>query len=200
MSDGGQTTLTPMTPAQVNAAESAQWKEIVKQALFETRVAVPAIIQEFDAEKQVATVQIAIREIVRTTTGPKTLAIAPIYNVPVVFPRGGGFVLTMPLKAGDECLLVFSDNCFDLWWARGGVQDQFERRRHDLTDCFAVPGPWSQQRLVVGYATDATQLRSEDGAAVIEITATGDINITSPGTIRITGSNVIITPLTGGTF
>ena len=131
-------TITPLTPTQLNAAESAQYKEIVKQALFETRVAVPAIIKEFDAEKQVITAQVAVRELIRSTLGPQIVDIAPIYNVPIVLPRGGGLSITVPIAAGDECLLIFTDNCFDLWWARGGVQDQFERRRQDITDCFAI--------------------------------------------------------------
>ena len=191
---------TPLTPAQLNYSDSAIFKAILWKALTNLRAAAPGIITDFDPLKQVASVQVAIREIVKTRKGPVATQLAVIHNVPVVMLRGGGFCLTLPLAAGDECLLVFSDMAIDLWWTRGGVQDQIEARRHDLTDCFCIPGPWSQPRKLVGYATDAVQLRSEDGAVVIEMTNTGDINITSPATIRITGTAVIITPLTGGTF
>lgn len=198
---GGANSFTPLTPTQLTAAETAQFKEIVKQALFEARVAIPGIIQDFDPEKQTVTVQVAVRELVRTNTGPQSLAIAPIYNVPIALPRGGGLAITVPIQQGDECLLVFTDTSFDLWWARGGVQDQFERRRHDITDCVAIIGCWNQTRLLDGYSPDSIQIRTEDGATIVEVTADGDINILAPsGTISIIGDDVIISPLSGGTF
>jgi hypothetical protein len=188
-----------LTPSQVNYAQPSQWKEIVRQAISDLRVAAPAIIEEFDVGRQVATVQIAITEVVRNpVTGPVNTTLPLIYNVPVVLPRAGGFSLTLPLKKGDECLLIFSDNCFDLWWTRGGVQDQFERRRHDLTDCFCVPGPWSQPRVISDYSPDSAELRSDDGSVVVEVRAdeikmkSPKVTIVSTGDVNITGNHVTI--------
>ena len=31
----------------------------------------------------------------------------------MVFPGGGGFALTFPVAAGDECLVVFASRCID---------------------------------------------------------------------------------------
>ena len=121
-----------LTPDQLNYAETAQWKTILKQALADLRVSIPAIVQAFDAMEGTVDVQVAIREIVRTPNGPANTAINPIFKVPVCFPSGGGFSLTLPIQPGDEGMLVFCDMCIDLWWMRGGLQNQFERRRHDL--------------------------------------------------------------------
>lgn len=191
--------LNPMTPAQVTAAQTSQWKEILRQALADMRVAIPGIIESFDAAKQTAVVQIAIREKIRQLTGPEDVAIAPLQDVPIVLPRAGGFSLTLPLKAGDECLVVFADMCIDLWWARGGTQDQLERRRHDLSDCFCIPGPWSQPRVLANYSTSAAQLRSDDGQTVVEVqsnkislTSPGDIDLTAAGSVNINGQHVVV--------
>jgi hypothetical protein len=195
------TQLTPLTPSQINAAQSEQWKAALRQAVVDLRVAVPGIIQSFDAVGQTATVQIAIREQVRTNSGPDDVTVAPIYKVPVVLPRAGGFSLTLPMKAGDECLLVFADASFDLWWQRGGVQNQFEIRRHDVTDCFCIPGPWNQQRLLSNYSTTSAQLRSDDGTVIIDVAETG-ITVTAPkvivnssGSLGLFGLPISITEL-----
>ncbi len=141
------------------------------------RVAIPGIIASFDPIEQVAQVQPAIRERVRDGQGNLSWVNLPlIVDVPVVFPRAGGFVLTMPVQPGDECLLVFGDMCMDAWWASGNVQNQAETRRHDLSDAFAIVGTWSQPRRLSGYSSDAAQLRTEDGSTYIEL-KTGSIDL-----------------------
>jgi hypothetical protein len=185
-----------LTPFQVNGAESEQWKLILRQALVDLRVAVPGIIQDFDPVTQTATVQIALKEVVRDPEkGPVPTPIAPIYKVPVVLPRAGGFSLTLPLAAGDECLLIFADMCIDLWWTRGGVQEQFERRRHDLSDCFCVPGPWSQPRKLSNYSAGSAQLRSDDGSVIVDVAESG-ITLKAP-TVSVSDNLVVGNGATG---
>ena len=136
------------------------------------RAAMPGIIQAFNATEQTVTVRPAIRERIRDNNGNTSLVEIPLLvDVPVVFPRAGGFVLTMPVKAGDECLVIFGDMCIDGWWSLGGVQNQLEYRRHDLSDGFAIIGPWSQPRTVSNYSQTAAQLRSEDGNVNVTLAA-----------------------------
>lgn len=172
-------TAPQLTPSQINYAETSQWKAILRQALADLRVAIPAIVQEFDAATQTVTVQIALREVVRMPAGAQNIAIQPVYKVPVCLPRAGGFALTLPIEAGDEGMLVFCDMCIDLWWARGGVQNQLERRRHDLSDCGFFPGIWNQKRLLSNYSANSAQLRSDDGSVVVDLATTG-ITLTGP--------------------
>jgi hypothetical protein len=151
------------------------------------RVAVPGIIHEFDAETQTATVQPAIREkIINPDALTQNWVELPLLlDVPVVLPRAGGFVLTMPIHQGDECLLVFSDMCIDAWFSSGGVQNQMERRRHDLSDAFAIMGTWSQPRKISGYSTAAAQLRTDDGSAYISLSP-GEIDLVA-ATVKFNG-------------
>lgn len=209
-----------LTPDQLNYAETSQWTEIIRQALTDLRVAIPAIVQDFDVATQTVTVQIALREVVRSDSGPLNIPIQPIYKVPLMLQRAGGFCLTMPVKAGDEGMLIFCDMCIDLWWARGGVQNQLERRRHDLSDCGFYPGLWNQQRLLQQYSTDSVQLRSDDTSVIIDvaldgitltapkvtINSGGDVDITAAGDVNIQGQSIFIesseddTAIDGKTF
>lgn len=187
-----------LTPGMLNYAETAQWKAFLAQALADLRVALPGIVQSFDPATQTVSVQIAVREAVSTPSGPQNTPMPVINNVPIVLQRAGALCLTMPIQAGDECLLIFADNCFDLWWARGGVQNQFEIRRHNFWDCFCIPGPWSQPRVLSNYSTASAQLRTEDGTTVVDV-GEGKITLTAPqleincsGQVNISGSQVVI--------
>lgn len=162
---------------------------------FEIRVAVPGIVQSFDPDEQIVTVQPAIRERVRDQNGVMQYVTLPLLmDVPVVFPRAGGYVLTMPISPGDECLIIFGDSCMDAWWSNGEIQNPIEKRRHDLSDGYAVMGVWSQPRRLSNYSTEAAELRTEDGQTFIrlkpgevDINASsfklpgGGINVLAPG-------------------
>lgn len=155
------------------------------------RVAVPGIIKEFNSLEQTVIVQPAIRELVNINGQQQWLDLPLLLDVPIVLPRAGGFVITMPIKNGDECLIIFADSCIDAWWQSGGTQNQIEIRRHDLSDAFAILGCWGQPNVVGEYNTNAMQLRNTSGSSAITISDSGiDItssNITLNGTTTIEG-------------
>lgn len=116
-----------------------------------------------------------------------------ILDAPVVFPRGGGVTLTFPVVPGDECLVIFADRCIDFWWQSGGTQNASRGRMHDFSDAFVIPGPQSQTKKISGISATAAQLRTDDGAAFIEIAAGGEVTITSPqitfnGPLQVNGA------------
>ena len=146
--------------------------------------ALPGIVQSFDAAAVTVSVQPAIKGEVRGQDSKVSRVNLPLLvDVPVVFPRGGGFTLTFPVAAGDECLLVFSSRCIDGWWQDGGTQPALDQRMHDLSDAFAIIGPMSQRRKVAGVSATAVQLRSDDSLTLIELGAAG---------VRMKAANVTI--------
>lgn len=152
-------------------------RKLLDQLMTHMRVAVPGIIQSFNASSQTVTVQPSIRERVNLEGNPEWKEIPLLVDVPVFMPRAGGYVLTMPVKAGDECLVVFGDSCMDAWWQSGGVQNQAKKRRHDLSDGYAIVGIWSQPRVVSSYHPENVQLRNDAGDAYFEIDPTGKVRI-----------------------
>ena len=202
------------------------------------RVAIPGKVVSFDAVKQTCVVQPLIQEIVllpppstsqvpdpgSTQNIPTAVTIKPVQDVPIIMMRVPGWSITLPIVEGTECLLIFADTCIDGWWQNGPdtPQPPFDRRRHDLSDAFALFGPWSQKRLLSDYSTTSLQIRSDDSTVVIDladsgititapkltINTTGDLDMTvggnaslnATGTVTITGSDVTITPLDGGGF
>jgi hypothetical protein len=147
----------------------------------------PGIIRSFDEGTQTATVQPAIKRLFREQGA---VDLPPLVDVPVKFPRGGGFVLTFPIAAEDECLLSFSQRAIDFWWQNGGVQLPSEYRTHDLSDAFADVGYSSKPNVVQSIRMDAVELRALDGSNRISLCADGSIIL---GAATITGADVPIT-------
>lgn len=163
---------------------------------FDLRVAAPGIIQSVDFMRQTCTVQLAIRERLNDNGNLSWDEIPLLLDVPFFIYSGGGYCVTLPISPGDDCLVVFGDNCIDAWWQNGGVQNQVERRRHDLSDGFAIVGFRSQPQVVPGYSPSTAQIRNKAGDTYVEISgdtinikAAGGVNIDSGSSVSVSSAN-----------
>jgi len=144
--------------------------------------AMPGIVVSVDLSAQTVSVQPAIRGSVSLENGTTQSVDLPLLvDVPIVFPRAGGFAITFPVAPGDECLVVFGARCIDAWWQSGGVQQPLESRMHDLSDGFAILGPTSQPKKLTNVQNDGVELRTESRDTYIKLT---------PGTIFMQGDIV----------
>jgi hypothetical protein len=174
-------------------------EEMIRLALrgFQSRLwtALPGIVETFDADKMIVSVQPSINGRVRSADGTVSSIKMPLLlDCPVLWQGGGGVTLTFPIKNGDECLVVIASRCIDAWWSQGGVQDPPDIRMHNLSDGFALVGVRSVPRKFT-VDTNAAQLRSDDGNAFVEINpttkqikarTTGDVVIDADGDLTAT--------------
>lgn len=186
----------PISTQSQIGGEQQTAQAIADSVSNQIRVAMPGIIQSFDPHAVTCTVLTAIKGNDSGVNGTESGDLPLLVDVPVVFPRGGGCTLTFPVKAGDECLLIFSDRCIDFWWQSGGVQESIDTRQRDLSDAFAIVGPQSQAQKISGISTTAAQLRTDDGAAFIEVDAGHDITVETSGklTANAQGGTEITSP------
>lgn len=155
--------------------------------------ALPATVVSYNAAAQTIQAQPTILIQYRTQQNVVQQLQMPVINdCPVVFPHGGGFSLTFPLQPGDECLLIFASRCIDGWWATSKISPQGDLRMHDLSDGFALVGPRSKPNALTGVSTTTVQLRSDDGTAYVEIDASKNVNVKTPGTMNITAPGGVI--------
>lgn len=154
-------------------------------------VAMPGIVQSFNATQGTCVVQVAIKPKVLDKSGNSNpTAITVIQDVPVVFLGGGSFVTTFPIQSGDEALIVFCNRCIDSWWQSGGVQVQSEIRYQDLSDAIAIIGPRSLAKSITNISTTTAQLRTLDGSCYLELASGGVINIVAHGGVNLNGDLV----------
>lgn len=140
--------------------------------------AMPGIIQSVNLTAMTCEVQPTIQGTVENENGTiESVNLPLLVDVPLVFPGGGGYILTFPLAAGNEVLVVFASRCIDAWWQSGGIQRPMEARMHDLSDGFAIPGPRSQPNRVNSISADSAQLRSNSGTTYFGLTDAGKIEM-----------------------
>ena len=159
--------------------------EIIRQGvqhwLEEAYVCRPGTVQAYDREAQTVDVLPSLRWRRRTRGGEEVVEPRLIKSVPVAFPQGGGFAVTMPLAQGDPVLLVFSDRSIDEWTRDGpGVVDVRARGSHRQTDAIAIPG--------VRPAADPLADAAHAENLVIGLDGGTQIHVTPGGEIRLGGS------------
>jgi hypothetical protein len=75
---------------------------------------------------------------------------------------------------------------------RGG--NQAELRMHDLSDGFAILGPFSQATKISGVSTSTTQLRSDDGQTYVDLDPAGKVvKVKAPNGITLDTPTVTVT-------
>lgn len=155
--------------------------------------AIPGYVTEFDAAKQTVSVQPTIMGRFADEVGKLSWIKMPLLvDCPVMWPSGGGYSLTFPVKPDDEVLVVFSSRCIDAWWQSGGIQVQAELRMHDLSDGFAFFSPRSQPKMLSDVASDGVVLRNDSGSATIKIDDDADISVITDGNVNVNSQKEII--------
>lgn len=178
-------------------------------ALAGVWTALPCVITAVDLTRQTVSAQPSVKGTQQAKDGTQQQVSLPmLVDVPICWPRGGGFALTLPVAIGDECLVVFASRCIDAWWQSGGEQNPVEDRMHDLSDGFAIFAPTSQPKKLSNVQSDGIELRTDDRSKYIKLSATGitivgDIthtgNVTQTGNITQTGNTTSTGTITGTT-
>ena len=180
--------------AEREDVREASYRDLITAARMDMHTAMPGIIQSFDPARMTCTVQPAIRGAIVAPNGRAEAADLPLLvDCPVVFPGGGGYVLTYPLKAGDEALIVIAERCIDAWWQSGGVQAAAEYRLQDLSDGFVIPGPRSQPHVVTGgVGMSGAELRTASGTTVLRLKGTA-VELVAPGGVTLDTPTLTVT-------
>lgn len=114
----------------------------------------------------------------------KFIPMPVIQDCPVIFPRGGGYTLTFPIKEGDRCLVLFSARSIDEFMTQGKAAPAHDLRMTDLSDGFVLAGLMTQKNPLKNIATNCTQLRSDDGKNSISI-GDGSISVNATNEINL---------------
>lgn len=94
-------------------------------------------INSVNIAEQSVTVEIQVK---RRVEGSETQFYPLLTDVPFFVFQGGGAFLDFPVAKGDYCLLFFNDRDIDNWWTTSNVKEPKTKRKHSLSDAFALVG------------------------------------------------------------
>ena len=104
-----------------------------------------------------------------------------LIGCPAITLQGGGVGAVMPVKVGDECLVLFSDRCISNWIMTGEATPLPDLRMHDINDGFVLVGLNSLANLLATPLADneggVCETQNPDGALVAVNSATGLVSI-----------------------
>ena len=149
-----------MSDSLYNAIESQ-----IKRAQSNVYTALPAKVLSFNGHT--VSCQVMIN---RVNANGQEITIPPLVDVPAQFPHAGGFCITVPIKAGDEGLVIFSSRCIDGWYASGGQSKPLDNRINDLSDGFFIVGCNSVPNKIPDFYNDGVSMQTDDGSTHIRLT------------------------------
>jgi hypothetical protein len=135
----------------------------------------PATVTKYNTSKQSVDVSIDIRQ-------PKTLSreempTMGLTEVPIIFPSGGGGILSFPIKTGDKVLLCFSMMSLDKWKEKGaGVCG--DSRMHSNSDAVAIAGLFN---LSSNLDPNADDVELKAFGSTVTLLSSGDIQLKPAG-------------------
>lgn len=117
-----------------------------------------------------------------------------IANVPIVVPHGGSTSIAVPINAGDDCLIIISEQAIGEWLS--GTEDDTQLR-FDLTNAICIPGLCrtaleaqeeanSTDSVVIASGGNKIRVSNESVAVWGDLKVEG--NLTCTGVIK--GSNI----------
>lgn len=137
----------------------------IKRAQSNIYTALPAKVISFDGHT--VNCQVMINRVV---ANGQEITIPPLVDVPAQFPHAGGFCITVPIKAGDEGLVIFSSRCIDGWFASGNASKPLDNRINDLSDGFFIVGCNSVPNKIPDFYHDGVSMQTDDGSTHIRLT------------------------------
>jgi hypothetical protein len=156
---------------RLGQTRSPSLEEVVRAAmefrLSEVHVALPGQVIKYTAATQTADIKPLIKRTVILDDGSEELeAIPVITSVPVMFPRAGGFFISLPIVPGDNVLLVFNERSIDLYSASTGKidVDPVDLRKHDLSDAVCFPGFFPLTKPITDLIASGMAMGQEKGS------------------------------------
>lgn len=145
--------------------------------------ALPGQVESYDANTRRAVIQPLIKLVVQPddpTQPANSIERSILVNVPVIHPLAGGLYVQLPVKQGDQGMILFSERGLTEFKQSGRMAMPDRTRMFD--DAVFLPVDFGHQPVSV-VDSDAVVVQSVDGSTSVAV---------KPGAVTITASNVEI--------
>lgn len=171
-------------------------ERLVEKSKSEINCVSVGTVQAFNEEDQTVSVSINYKRVVkgavtveRGKVTDRVIDYPLLINCPI-FILGGVAGVTVPVTAGDTCIVLFADRDIDAWLDTGNVSAvPNSKRKHSLSDAIALVGIRSKANAVEGYENN--KIKVFHGGSYISIDDSGDIDIVG-GVVNVNANEVNI--------
>jgi hypothetical protein len=144
--------------AQAQGEREDQWGEM------------PGEVVSFDPQKQTAT----IKPLYKPRHRGEPIDMPDLLEVPVRFPRAGGFAFTFPIKPGDKLALRPQMRSSEVYHAEGGAYPASDTRSFNLSDYEAfLDGGESLTDPIPDFNNDSVEVRHLETGAGFRVNEEG---------------------------
>lgn len=141
-------------------------KQAIENRLLDLHTAMIARVESYDAQKQQVNVSPVLKRSIKSLDGLLVSEQLPMLcDVPVLFPRAGGYFISFPIKPGDFVQLVFNESSIDEWLL-GGSSELGSTHRFTLQGAVAIPGVYPESRSIRGAHEANFVAGKEDGLQI----------------------------------
>lgn len=144
--------------------------DAITHRLAEVHTAIPCRVEAYNATAQTVDCKPMLKRRVPTEDGPGPLESLPVLpDVPVAFPRGGGFFMSFPLAKGDFVFVVFAERSIGEWRGKGAEVDPVDTRMHPLDGAVAIPAVYPQDDAIDSPSTSVVEIGGANSAVRLEV-------------------------------
>jgi len=150
---------------------------VAQEERLDTQTKLPGEIVSFDHKTQKATVKLMYKPKVNGEfiTPPE------LKEVRVIQPRGGGFAVTKPIKAGDPVMISFEGRDNTEYYKTGRQSGSKSSRMNSFSDAVATPGAYPDTKAHSNYDNANAFFGSEDHKNGVRISPDGTMSLTGAG-------------------
>lgn len=162
----------------------------------------PAKIKSFDPVTQTCTVIVSVEDYYTGINFSFKKQAAPLLvDVPVHIVQGGGWSLTVPIKEGDNCLIVYAQKGYDHWLysdlQETGLVDGRPTAEHyrefSIRDALCIVGFNPIPKAIPNYNPTDLEIRNADLNQRITLKEGGNIEIFTTKDVEVTAANATVT-------
>ncbi|AHJ10515.1 baseplate spike [Shewanella phage Spp001] len=150
------------------------------------------VIKAFDPITQFATVEIICND-TASTLDQNYVNVPPtvLIDVLVEFPRDAGYCITFPIKGGEDCIVEFFERGISHWQyenrrqykVANGRPEPAARRRYDRSDAVCRVAIGNTETKIPHFNVADFEIRNMAADQFIRLLKTGDILVSTTGTI-----------------
>jgi hypothetical protein len=141
-------------------------KQAIDNRLLEVHTAMIAVVESYDVATQQVNVSPVLKRRVRTLEDEWIDEQLPVLcDVPVLFPRAGGFFISFPIQTGDFVQLIFNETCIEEWLENSPPTID-HNQQFSLQGAVAIPGVYPLAKALTEAHESNLVLGKEQGVQI----------------------------------